>query len=246
MQNPKTTILGVIAVLTAALSADPSLVNFLPPAWQTYVIGIARLVAVLSGCKAFYHAQDATPSDPASAGNIQSGPALKASPSVSPIAPIVPLLAVALALATLAACTQLQKLESQPIVQEAARVVGPEVLKAAASEASSEISTLNKSLGGNASTAAAVQQLATSASTALYASMTASTPPTASSVESAVLTATEGQLPATAAAIANAYANSAAGQNNATLASLATLVSSLGGTVPGGTVAAAVAKVTAP
>lgn len=143
----------------------------------------------------------------------------------------------------LCSCSQLAKLESNPIVKEAEEIVGPTVLKEAASVANTEIASLNKQLGGTAATQADVQNLASSAANALYKSMTSGTPPTASSVENSVLQATSGQLPQTAAAIAQAYAQSASGKSNPTLASLATLVSSIVGIIPGGTVAGAVDKV---
>lgn len=47
--NWRTTLAGWIATLSAAIAMEPSLVSWLPPACAEDVIGIAKLVAVISG-----------------------------------------------------------------------------------------------------------------------------------------------------------------------------------------------------
>lgn len=51
--NYRSTILGNLAILSAAVYFKPELVDFLPCTLRNYIIGISGLVAVVSGGGAF-------------------------------------------------------------------------------------------------------------------------------------------------------------------------------------------------
>ena len=57
----KTTLSGWITLGAAAIHTEPSLVSFLPDTLRQNVVGIAGLVAVVSGAAFAYHAKDKDP-----------------------------------------------------------------------------------------------------------------------------------------------------------------------------------------
>ena len=87
--NWRTTLSGWITILASSIAVNPGLVAFLPDAMRHYVIGMAGLLAVISGGTFAFHTKDRQ----VTGGSIQND-----SDSTTPPSIVVPLIALILVL----------------------------------------------------------------------------------------------------------------------------------------------------
>ena len=123
--NWRTTLSGWITILASSIAVNPGLVAFLPDAMRHYVIGMAGLLAVISGGTFAFHTKDRQ----VTGGSIQND-----SDSTTPPSIVVPLIALILVLILApSGCAWISV--HQPQIDDTFYVLGQRALAAAIDEA---------------------------------------------------------------------------------------------------------------